>query len=61
MTEMKSPTWGAISTFVGGCAGTLLYTGLLSEAQVFDWPRSLFVGAFVGIATWITMRIKSKK
>ena len=46
---------------LGMAVGTLLYTGFLSDAQQFDWGRSLFVGLFSGLASAALSLITRKK
>jgi hypothetical protein len=47
---------------LGTAVGTLLFTGILSDAHQFDWGRALFVGLFVGLAgAGLSMLTRTKK
>jgi hypothetical protein len=41
--------------------GVLLFGRFISSAHRFDWPRAIFVGLFMGLASWLYYRYKSSK
>lgn len=49
-TKLKRIPLG-ISTALGTALGTALYTKFMSSTGEIDWPRALFVGAFVGLVS----------